>query len=683
MPEANPIRLRHILSLAFVTRVILIPFFNDAYNFWASRVFTGFFVGGFNPWTIVYHDPTLYWIDPWRYPPLFLVFTVPAQMIYACVGNEIVFLYITKMPLVVADLITTFFLYKTAIILSGDVKKARKLAILYAFTPITILVSAIWGINDPISVMFTVIALYFFINRISMTGVATSAIFLGWGIAFKFYPIFILPAFLAKLKRLKEIIIFIIFASLPLTVSSIPFLMWDPQSYIHMLLMHNLGDVYPLSMTLYLQKSQLAQTALFLFTLTLFIVAYFKKTFITVNITFCFFALYLLFGGLFPTNYFLWIVPFTILLLADKNIEKLRGSRLLPFVSIPSIVHTLIFNGMYNQVEGVTGFFYWIYHWLRWKIIPYKILPILQSTLPIIALMNIVMMIYFFYKLMKVSPAITLHKDYHCSSLTLFHTIKKNNNLVLSLLVILAFSMLIFPQIVPCEPMQSMPKVAPSTFTFFDDFNSSTLNYQWSLVGDTTYTLYSETKPSYIFLNASQTPHNDVSIYRGRSSSSYGFFNSSSVIIEIRSKFNGLATETERAIIAKTDGGWFGVTRKNLTNFVYFDDDSSNFVYIHQLDDYWHVFKMEYNTSGRFIFFDGVSIGDHKGPKTFSILFLGKSCSIDWVKVVIQDFPSRNPNKIHALLALGVPLIMLTLISVKLLYPKKSRLSYFRKYLHK
>lgn len=155
------------------------------------------------------------------------------------------------------------------------------------------------------------------------------------------------------------------------------------------------------------------------------------------------------------------------------------------------------------------------------------------------------------------------------------------------------------------------------------------------------------------------------------------------MIVEIRSKFNGLTTEMERAIIAKTDGGWFGVTRENLTDFVYFDDDSNNSVCIHQLDDDWHVFKMEYNTSGRFIFFDGIFKGDYKSPKTFSILFLGKACSIDWVKVVIRDFPSRNPNKIHALLALGVPLIMLTLISVKLLYPKKSRLSYFRKYLHK
>jgi hypothetical protein len=681
MSKANPIRLKHILSLAFLTRIILIPFFNDSYNFWASRVFTGFFVGGFNPWTIVYHDPTLYWINPWRYPPLFLVLTVPAQIIYAYAKSEIVFLYITKTPLVVADLITTFFLYKTALILSGDVKEARKLAMLYAFNPITILVSAIWGINDPISVMFTVVALYFFIRRTSTKEVATSAIFLGWGIAFKFYPIFILPAFLAKLKRLKEVIIFAIFASLPLTVSSIPFLMWDPQSYINMLLMHNLGDVYPLSMTLYLQKSQLAQTALFLFTMTLFVIAYLKKTFITVNITVCFFALYLLFGGLFPTNYFLWIVPFTILLLADKAIADLRGSQLLPFVTIPSIVHTLIFNGMYNQVEGVTGFFYWIYHWLRWKIIPYKILPILQSTLPIIALMNILIIIYFFYKLMKASPAVTLHKNSQFSSLTLFRAIKKNKNLVLSLLAILACSIFIFPQIVPCEPMQSMPKVAPSTFTFFDDFNSSTLNYQWALVGDTTYTLYSETKPSYIFLNASQTPHNGVSIYRGRSSSSLGFFNSDSVIIEIRSKFNGLATETEKATIAKTDGGWFGVTRENLTSFVYFDDDSNNFTYIKQLDDHWHTFKMESNTSGRFIFFDGVFKGYHN-PKTFSILFLGKSCSVDWVKVVIQDFPSSSSNKIYALLAIGVPLTMLTLISVKLLHPKKLSLSYFRKYLH-
>lgn len=663
---------------------MLIPFFKDGFNFWAARTFTSFWISGFNPWTIVYHDPTLYWINPWRSPPPLILLVAQAHLVSSYFGNEIIFLYLMKLPLVLADLVTIFFLYKIAATLSGNVEKAEKLAMLYAFNPATILVSTIWGQTDSIPVMFTVVALYFFINRIPMTGLATSAIFLGWGIAFKFYPIFILPTFLAKLKRLKEIITFIIFACLPLTVSSIPFLMWDSQSYIDTLLIHNLGDVYPLSPLLYLKDLQLVQTAFFLSIMMLFIVAYFKKTSIIINITLSFFALYLLFGGLFPTNYFLWIVPFTILLLATKNVEKLRGSRLLPFMTIPSIVHTLIFNGQYNQVEGITGFFYWIYPWLRWKIIPFKILPILQIALPVITLMNITMIIYFFHKLTKVSPAITLHKDYHCSSLTLFHTIKKNNNLVLSLLVILAFSMLAFPQIVPYEPMQSMPEVAPSTFTFFDDFNSSTLNHQWSLVSDATYTLYFETKPSYVFLNASQTPHNNVSIYRGRSSSPYGFFNSSSAIIEIRFKFNGLATKTERAIIAKADGGWFGVTTENLlTNFVYFDDASNSSVLIDQLDDDWHVFKIEYNTSGRFIFFDDTFRGDYKSPKTLSILFLGKACSIDWVKVVTQDFPSRNPNKIHALLALGVPSIILTLINVKLLYPKKLRLSYFRKYLHK
>jgi len=671
--------LKNILFLAFVVRVLLIPFFNDDFNFWAFRVFTSYFMQGFNPWTIVYRDPTLYWINPWRYPSPFLVFTVPAQFIYTHVENEIIFLYLIKMPLVVADLITVFFLHKTVMNLSGDVKKAGKLALLYAFNPITLLVSAIWGITDPIPVMFTVASLYFFLNAISTTGLAISALFLGWGIAFKLYPIFILPAFVAKMKRFKEAIIFVIFACLPLTVFSAPFLLWDSESYIKIMLTHHAEGVHPLFPIFFLNNLPIAQF-LFLFSIMiLFIVACLKNTSIIVNVTLSFLVLYLALGGLFPTNYFLWIIPFTILLLADKNVKEFQGSRLLPFITIPSIIHTLIFNGQYNHVEGSTGIFFWVYHWLRWKIIPFQILPFLQIATPIIGFMNIAIIIYYIYKILKSSQVGVVHKVHHFTSSTLFHTLKKNKTLALSSLVILVLPLLIFSQIIPFEPMKSKPEVAASTFTFFDDFNSSTLNYQWSVTSNGTYTLHSDSNPSYIFLDVDRNSQDNTSICRGQSTSSSSFFNSSSATIEIKFRLNELADKVQNIVVAKTDGGWFGAkTEDSITNFVYFDDADNSCLTIAPSDDDWHVFKMQYNMSGRLLFFDD-DFKDGKSPKTLSFLFLGGPCSIDWVKVVIEDFPAGNPNKIHVLLALGLPLITLALINAALLYPKKFRLDAFRK----
>ena len=674
--------LKNILFLAFVVRVILIPFFSDEFNFWAFRVFTGYSMEGFNPWTILYRDPTLYWINPWRYPPPFLIFTAPAQFIYTHVGNEIVFLYLIKMPLVVADLITIFFLHKTLMILSGNVKKAGKLTLLYAFNPVTILVSAIWGITDPIPVMFTVTSLYFFLNAVSTTGLATSALFLGWGIAFKLYPIFILPAFIAKLKRSKEAIIFVIFACLPLTVFSAPFLLWDSESYINIVLAHHAEGVHPLSPIFFLGHLPIVQIFFLLSIMTLFIVAYLKNTSIIVNVTLSFFVLYLAFGGLFSTNYFLWIIPFIILLRADKNVKEFQDSRLLPFITIPSIIHALIFNGQYNHVEGSTGIFFWTYHWLRQKIVPFQILPFLQIATPVIGFMNIAIIIYYICKILKLPKVSTVHKGYHFTSLTLFHTLKKNKDLALSSLVILVLPLLIFPKIIPFEPMKSKPEVAPLTLTFFDDFNSSTLNSQWSVMSNGIYTLHFDSNPSYIFLDVDRTSKDNTSIYRGRSTSSSGFFNSSSGTVEIRFRLKDLADKVQNIVVAKTDGGWFGATTENsLTNFVYYFDDTDNScLTIAPSDDHWHVFKMEYNISGRFIFFDHNFKGE-KNPKTLSFLFLGGPCSIDWVKVVIEDFPIGNPSKIHALLALGLPSMTLALITVGLLHPKTFRLHVFRKML--
>jgi len=674
------LNLKNILFLAFVVRLILIPFFSDNYNFWAFRLFTDYFIEGFNPWTILYRDPTLYWINPWRYPPPFLIFTAPAQIIYTYVRNEILFLYLIKMPLVFADLITIFFLYKTLMTLSGDVKKVGKLTLLYAFNPMTILVSVIWGTMDPIPVMFTVASLYFFLNATSTTGLATSALFLGWGIGFKLYPIFILPAFIAKLKRLKEAIIFVFFACLPLAFFSAPFLLWDSESYVNILLTHQAEGVRPLSSILRLGDLPIAQIVFFLSIIGLFIVAYRKKTSIIANVTLSFFVLYLALGGLFDTNYFLWIVPFTILLLADKNVEKLQGSRLLPFITIPSIIHTLIFNGQYNHVEGSAGIFFWIYHWLRWKIVPFQILPFLQIATPIIGLMNIAIILYYIYKILKSSQVGTVHNGYHFTSLSLSHTLKKNKSLALSSLVILVLPLLIFPQIMPFEPMKSKPEVAPSTFTFFDDFNGSTLNHQWSVMSNGTYTLHFDSNPSYIFLDVDGTPQDNASIYRGRSTSSSGFSNSSSATVEIRFRLNSLNDKVQSVVVAKTDGGWFGTATENsLTNFVYFFDGAGNsHLTIAPSDDRWHIFKMEYNISGRFVFFDREFKGK-KSPNTFSFLFLGGPCSIDWVKVVIEDFPIGNPSRTYALLALSVPSTTLLLITAGLLYPKTFRLHVFGK----
>ena len=115
-------KLKTIVFIAFLLRILLIPFFSDDFNFWAARAFTKFSMNGFNPWTTLSHDPTLTWINPWRTPPPVLLLVAPAQAVGAYFRNEIVFFYLLKMPLVLADLVSIFFLHRilTCLLYTSD-----------------------------------------------------------------------------------------------------------------------------------------------------------------------------------------------------------------------------------------------------------------------------------------------------------------------------------------------------------------------------------------------------------------------------------------------------------------------------------------------------------------------------------------------------------------------------------
>mgnify|MGYP001024338577 CR=1 FL=1 len=671
-------KLRNIVFLAFLVRILLIPFFNDNFNFWASRTFSNFLMKGFNPWTIVYHDPTLYWINPWRVPPPLLLLVTPAQAVSGYLNNEIVFLYLIKTPLILADLVTVFFLYKTLMILSNDVKKAEKLTLLYAFNPVTILVSAVWGTPDPIPVMFTTMSIYFFLSATSTKRLAASAVFLGWGIAFKLYPIFILPAFIVKLKRIKKVIMFVAFSCLPLIISSIPFLLWDFEAYVNRLLIHNLGGVFPLFPIGSFGLPFEAQIAYSLFSIVLFIIAYFKKIPLTANVVLSFLALYFALMGACVTNYLLWMLPFTIMVLADEKVKRFRGSRLLPFFAVPSIAWPLIFSGSYNSVEGVSGIFYWIYHWFKEKIIVFRVVPLLQHAILLIIILNLTMILYFFYNIQRKALKVSFYPSGEYRSLINFPISEKTKKLVVLSLMIFVLSSFAFSKTVPFEPMTVAPEVAPSTFVFYDNFTDSLLNYQWLYEGEGTYVLHFNSDSSYILLNAIHNHFNRSSIHRGWLYLENGFYNSSFATIEIIFKFNCLIAGANKSIIVESDGGWFGVSinEKSLTHFVYFDNMSHIGINLTQADTYeWHNFTIVYN-NGRFIYFDNELKGSYDTQQTFSLLYLGNrnfaegwggACSIDWVRVTIKDFPTGDSGIPYVALAVGGPFIILTLITVWLL----------------
>ncbi len=676
-------KLKHIIFVAFIIRLILIPFFNDDFNFWAARTFTSFGISGFNPWIIVYNDPTLYWINPWRSPPPLIPLVAQAHLVSSYFGNEIIFLYLMKLPLVFADLVTTLFLYKIATTLSSSVKKAENLAMLFAFNPVTILVSAIWGQTDPIPIMFTTIAVYFFLSATSRVRLATSGIFLGWGIAFKLYPVFILPVFVLKLKNVRKAIIFLVLSILPLAVFSLPFLLWDFEAYVNRLLTHNVGGVFPLFPSFSSNVPLLVRIVHITSSIALFAIAFFRKKSLATNLVLSFLALYFILGGSVVTNYLSWMTPFIILLFAQKNVGRFRGSWFLPFFAVPSMAWPLILSGPYNSVEGISGIFYWTYHWLREKIVVFRVLPFLENLILLLEIVNISMILYFFYKIVREPRKVKTQEYYKFKNSFNFSAITKNKRLIISSFLILAFSIFLFPKVVPFEPVKVIPKVKTSTFTFYDEFTVSFLNYQWWYEGDGTYRIHFNSVPSYIVLNATGSFLNRTTISRCWWYVKNGFFNSSHATIEF--EFRSILGGATNFVIAETDGGRFEVkSDESFAYFAYVDFVGNSSINIAEADEKWHVFKIEYDRERR-IYFDNELKGRYTSQETFSYLDfgnpqstggLGGSCSIDWVNATILDFPTGARNLGLVVVAIGGPYLALALLTTGLVtnrrYKKKT-----------
>lgn len=674
------LKLRHILFLAFVIRVLLIPFFSDDFNFWAYRIPSSFLAEGFNPYTAITKDPTLYWINPWRQPPTYLVLLVPAYLIGSILRNEIMYFYAVKIPIVIADIISTFFIYKIAHYLCGDVEKAKKICMLCAFNPATIFVSAIWGESDPIPIALTIISLYYFLCSESKNHLKLSAFFLGWGITFKLYPVFIVPAFLFKLRQRSKALVFTFFASLPIVLSSFPFLLWDPGSFFNRLILHNLSGTFPLFPAL-LINDPIFHVAFAVFASIMFLIAYLRKSSIIANIVLAFLALYIALGGMLAANYFLWVIPFGCLLLVDRKIKSTKGSFLLPFLPLASIIWALIYNGPFNSVEGVTGIFYWPYHWLRSKVVIFRILPIVQNLAPLFVAINIVMIFYLFFVVSKIAPPLTLHTSIKINSLSFMKKLKKRESWVLASVLILVVSLFLFSSIVFYEPMKPIPVLSPSTFVFFDDFSNSLIGYQWWFSGEGTYTLHPSSSPSHITLNASDTAQNRAYIFRGWWFITNGFFKSSDAVVKFRFRFSNFAANASDTVIAESDGGYFGATiQGTLNNFIYSDKISNRTSVTANLDYDWHTLEIDYK-DGRQIYFDDEFVTSYNYSSTFSMLSLGNSesaetfggsVSIDWVKVTLKDFPTGVYSNTLAWVTLAFPFTLLLLINVVLYFPKGS-----------
>lgn len=125
-------------------------------------------------------------------------------------------LLLLKIPYLVFDLLTGWVLYK----LFDSRKKATLALILWLFNPINLYVSYMMADFDIIPTFFTILSIYFIVkNRLNL-----SALSLGFGIAFKLFPLFLVIPLLILGKNFKEKARLVIIAILPYILSIMPYI---------------------------------------------------------------------------------------------------------------------------------------------------------------------------------------------------------------------------------------------------------------------------------------------------------------------------------------------------------------------------------------------------------------------------------------------------------------------------
>ena len=317
-----------IIAVALIARLLAAPFFGDSYDSWVWRVISSAWVRrGINPYDYNFHHYRLYG-DPYSYPVLWALVCVigyhfsgpfPGQ------GGQVI-LFFQKIPVIVADILLGVMIGKVVFDATRS-RRAKKLAMAgYLLNPYTFMGSILYFQFDPIPALFTVLALYF----LKRDEIELSAISLGMGIAFKIYPIILLPVFLIFLKE--KHLRFSLLSALPSALCTLPFLVLNYPSLSHALfyqsnwsgnstywrfIWEGLGfEYYPKGETsLLLVQVTTANTALTVLSLLLLYVYLWRKvdgvslergillTFLVFFVTYRF----------IQDNHAMWVIPFAII----------------------------------------------------------------------------------------------------------------------------------------------------------------------------------------------------------------------------------------------------------------------------------------------------------------------------------------------------------------------------------
>jgi len=263
---------------------------------------------------------------------------------------------IIKTPIILADLLIAVTLYKMIKSYFKDKEEAAYAYSAWLFNPYIIFISSIWGIFDAIPALFTLLSFRELLEK----NYKKSAILLSIAILFKLYPIVLIPVFALIIYRLDRrfvetlkfctvsltLFLVVTFSSyflsamlsgqepLSLSIKLMSFLLikraspdWYGQNIVSgltplIILDPILRELNARNMNIPISPLLLA-TSLTLILIKLYSTTDFSEEKATAYITATFFVIYMTYTVVNP-QYFLWALPFILLLSMEKRSSSLR-----------------------------------------------------------------------------------------------------------------------------------------------------------------------------------------------------------------------------------------------------------------------------------------------------------------------------------------------------------------------
>jgi Gpi18-like mannosyltransferase len=220
-----------LILLGLSIRVVVAPFTEAPFDMKTWMSVGSSILSGQNPYSVPFNALV--------YPPLWGLFCAISCALYNIWGNPFVFNLVIKLPIIAADVLISVVARRLTLALTQDARKARIAMILYLLNPVTIVVSAFWGMFDAIPTLFALLSLLY----LSESKYLKSGTALGLGIGFKgFFPFFLLPFFaycvLRREGKVFKSIKYIGYSLLIPVLISLPFMASSPNSYFSSVFIH-------------------------------------------------------------------------------------------------------------------------------------------------------------------------------------------------------------------------------------------------------------------------------------------------------------------------------------------------------------------------------------------------------------------------------------------------------------